>query len=141
MQIEHDIPFAVIPITVIAGVLSLSCTLWGAVMTFFVIGPVDRLTVTFAFMFLPLLAFPIFLSSLYSMKTCRNWFSAYFIVYLLVGVINEGNNFRLVHLFELSGIVVMLAIVTLLNVAYLLIRRALRDSNEEIPGVVNIMTR
>jgi len=111
-------------------------------MTFFIIGSVDRLTVTFAFMFLPLLAFPIFLSSLYSMKTCRNWFSVYFTVYFLVVLINEGNKFSLYHLFAIFGIGAMLGIVViLLNAAYLLIRRALRESNEEIPGFVSIMLR
>jgi hypothetical protein len=140
MPIEPDIPFAVVPLTIIAGVLSLYCSLCGA-MTFFIIGKIDRLTITFAFMFLPLLAFPIFLSSLYSMKTCRNWFSAYFLVYVLVGVINEGHMFRLDHLFTMSGIAAMLAVVVLLNAAYLLIRHSLRGSNEKIPGFINIMTR
>ena len=86
MPLEPEIPFAVVPLTIIAGLLSLFYSLYGAVMTFFRIGNTSLHgwgdIYALVFMSLPLLAFPIFLSSLFSLKTCRNWFSAYRDIYL-----------------------------------------------------------
>jgi hypothetical protein len=124
--------------------LSLIYSLYGAAMTLIRIGP-DPVSlhlgdiVALAFMSLPLLAFPIFLSSLYSMKTCRNWFSAYFIVNFLFDLIFYRHVFRL-NFIRIPGIIVILAVV-MINAAYLLVRHALRGSNEKIPGFINIMTR
>jgi hypothetical protein len=144
MSEEPEIPFAVVPLTIIAGLLSLIYSLYGAVMTFFRIGDTSVRgwgdIYAFVFMSLPLLAFPIFLSSLYSMKTCRNWFSAYFIVDFLLGSIMIFKGFRLGLFFTIPRIAVILAVV-MINAAYLLVRHALRGSNEKIPGFINIMTR
>ena len=144
MSEEPEIPFAVVPLTIIAGLLSLIYSLYGAVMTFFRIGDTSVHgwgdIYAFVFMSLPLLAFPIFLSSLFSLKTCRNWFSAYFIVDFLLGSVMLFKGFRLGLFFTIFRIAVILAVV-MLNAAYLLIRHAFRGSNEKIPGFVNIMTR
>ena len=71
MSEEPEIPFAVVPLTIIAGLLSLIYSLYGAVMTFFRIGDTSVHgwgdIYAFVFMSLQLLAFPLFLSSLYSM--------------------------------------------------------------------------
>ncbi len=144
MPVEPEIPFAVVPLTIIAGLLSLIYSLYGAAMTFIRIGP-DPVSlhlgdiVVLAFMSLPLLAFPIFLSSLYSMKICRNWFTAYFIVDFLFDLIFYRHMFRL-NFIRIPVITVILAVV-MLNAAYLLVRHALRGSKEKIPGFINIMTR
>jgi hypothetical protein len=144
MPIEPKIPFAVIPLTIIAGLFSLFYSLYGAFATFFVIGDITPHgwgdLYGLVVMDLPLFAFPIFLSSLYSMKTCRNWFSAYFIVDFLLGSVMLFKGFRLGLFFTIFRIAVILAVV-MLNAAYLLIRHAFRGSNEKIPGFVNIMTR
>ena len=145
MPPEPEIPLAVVALTIIAGLLSLFYSLCGAAMTFIRIGP-DPVglhigdIIAFVFASLPLLAFPIFLSSLYSMKTCRNWFSAYFIVDLFFGSIVIFKGFRLGLFFTILRIAVILATV-MLNAAYLLVKHALRGSNEKIPGFINIMTR
>jgi hypothetical protein len=144
MPLEPEIPFAVVPLTIIAGLLSLFYSLYGAVMTFFRIGNTSLHgwgdIYALVFMSLPLLAFPIFLSSLFSLKTCRNWFSAYFIVDLFFGSIVIFKGFRLGLFFTILRIAVILATV-MLNAAYLLVKHALRGSNEKIPGFINIMTR
>jgi hypothetical protein len=74
------------------------------------------------------------------MKTCRNWFSAYFIVDFLLGSIIIFKGFRLGLFFTIFRIAAILAVI-LINAAYLLVRHALRGSNEKIPGLINIMTR
>jgi hypothetical protein len=144
MPIESEIPFAVVPLTIIAGLFSLFYSLYGAFATFFMIGDTTPHSWGDIYggvlMSLPLLAFPIFLSSLYSMKTCRNWFTAYFIVDFLLGSIIIFKGFRLGLFFTIFRIAVILAVV-LLNAAYLLVRHALRGSNEKIPGFINIMNR
>jgi len=144
MPVEPKIPLAVVPLTIIAGLLSLFYSLYGAFFFIFMIG--DPRPHSWGDIYgcvlisLPLLAFPIFLTSLHSMKTCRNWFSAYFIVDFLFGSLIIFKGFRLGLFFTIFRNAVILAVI-LLNAAYLLVRHALRGANEKIPGFINIMTR
>jgi hypothetical protein len=144
MRIEPEIPFAVIPFIFIAGIFSLIYSLYGALSVYFMIGNTRPHgwgdIYGLVFMLLPLFAFPIYLSSLYSIKNCRNWFTAYFVVDLMIGmgIIFEGFSFH--KLFTIPRIAVILATV-MLNAAYLLVRHALRGSNEKIPGIITIMRR
>jgi hypothetical protein len=140
-------PFAVVPLIGIAGVLALIYSLFGLLMCSIPNGDI-RLHVRdisgLAFMFLPLLSFPIFLCSLYSMKMCRDYFTAYFIVDFLVSLVSEGlsvaggNKFNFIYLFSIPRIAVILAVV-LLNAAYLLIKNALRGQKDGIPGLLSII--
>jgi len=147
MSVKPEIPSAVKPRIIIAGLLSLIYSLFGAFSIFFMIrffgdsrphgwGDICGILE----LYLPLLAFPIFLSSLYSLKTCRNWFTAYFIVDFVSTLIPAVQVSHLSILVTIPKIVITLAVV-LLNAAYLLVRHALRGSNEKIPGLINIMTR
>ena len=144
MPVEPKIPVAVVPLTFIAGLLSLLCSLYGAAVIAF--GGEDfryfvRDIVPIIFIHLRLLAFPIFLTSHYSMRTCRNWFSAYFIVDFLFCLIFYRQEFGLNHLYFFVPEIAVFLAVGMLNAAYLLVRHTIRGSNEKIPGFINIMTR
>jgi hypothetical protein len=144
MQIKPEIPFVVVPLTIIAGLLSLFYSLYGAVITFFRIGNTSLHgwgdIYACIYMSLPLLAFPVFLISLYSLKTSCNWFSVYFMVDFLFGSVLIFKGFRLGMFFTIFRIAVILATV-MLNAAYYLVRNNLRGPDERIPGLINIMTR
>lgn len=143
MPLEPEMPSAVVPLTLIAGLFALFYSLFGVLMCSIPNGNF-RFSGTgligYAFMFLPIFSFPIYLGSLYSMKLCRNWFSAYFIVDFLVGLIAGGQKFRFFYFFSVPRIVAILAVV-LLNTAYLLISHALRGHREKIPGLVGIICK
>jgi hypothetical protein len=145
MPIEPKIPFDAKPLIIIAGLLSLFYTVSGALVPFFLMmgdsrprgwNNIEGICTLYS----PLFAFPIFLSSLYSMKICRNCFTAYFIVDFLSTLIPAVQVSHLSILVTIPKLVITIAVV-LLNAAYLQVRDAIRGSNEKIPGLINIMKR
>jgi hypothetical protein len=147
MPLEPKMPSAVVPLTITAGVFALIYSLFGVLMCSIPNGDIrisGKDILGLAFMFLPLLSFPIFLLSLYSMKMCRNYYSAFFIVDFMVGLVIEGQfvaggyKFDFVYFFSIPRIAVILAVL-LLNVTYLLIKNAYRGKKEEIPGLLSII--